>query len=56
MNKLLSFFGLVDARIRASDKDLPVNVDQLKTGGLSIKLQNLTEFLSNSNKSRAPSA
>ena len=25
MNNLLSYFGLVDARIRASEKDLPVN-------------------------------
>ena len=24
MNNLLSYFGLVDAKIRASDKDLPV--------------------------------
>jgi hypothetical protein len=24
MNNLLSYFGLVDARIRGSDKDLPV--------------------------------
>ena len=24
MNNLLSYFGLVDTRIRASDKDLPV--------------------------------
>ena len=25
MNNLLSYFGLVNAKIRASDKDLPVN-------------------------------
>ena len=25
MNNLLSYFGLVDVRINASDKDLPVN-------------------------------
>ena len=24
MNNLLSYFGLIDAKIRASDKDLPV--------------------------------
>ena len=28
MNNLLSFFGLVDARINASDKDLPVQMYQ----------------------------
>ena len=26
MNNLLSYFGLVDARISASDKDLPVQI------------------------------
>ena len=26
MNNLVSYFGLVDARIRASNKDLPVKV------------------------------
>jgi hypothetical protein len=26
MNNLLSCFGLVDAKIRASDKDLPVRI------------------------------
>ena len=26
MNNLLSYCGLIDAKIRASDKDLPVNV------------------------------
>ena len=32
MNNLLSYFGLVDARIRASDKDSPVTLgeDQAK--------------------------
>jgi hypothetical protein len=29
MNNLLSYFGLVDARIRASEKDLPVLTDSL---------------------------
>ena len=30
MNNLLSYCGLVDAKIRASDKDLPVNLRSLK--------------------------
>ena len=29
MNNLSSYFGLVDAKIRASDKDLPVQVQCL---------------------------
>ena len=29
MNNLLSYCGLVDARIRASEKDLPVTFDDL---------------------------
>jgi hypothetical protein len=28
MNNLLSYFGLLDAKIRASDKDLPVQYSQ----------------------------
>ena len=36
MNNLLSYCGLVDARIRASEKDLPVQVKEYtqKTFGL----------------------
>ena len=30
MNNLLSYCGLVDAKIRASDKDLPVTKDKMK--------------------------
>ena len=30
MNNLLSYCGLVDAKIRASDKDLPVQVQSMK--------------------------
>ena len=35
MNKLLSYCGLIDAKIRVSDKDLPVqdrNIEQLAEG------------------------
>ena len=28
MNNLLSYYGLIDARMRASDKDLPVFIDK----------------------------
>ena len=28
MNNLLSYCGLIDAKIRASDKDLPVNTSE----------------------------
>ena len=31
MNNLLSYYGLVDARISASEKDLPVNNNEEKT-------------------------
>ena len=30
MNNLLSYCGLIDAKIRASDKDLPVPTDAMK--------------------------
>ena len=36
MNNLLSYCGLVDARISASEKDLPVHVD-------NIRLKNILE-------------
>ena len=32
MNNLLSYCGLIDAKIRASDKDLPVQTCNLQTG------------------------
>ena len=32
MNNLLSYCGLVDARIRTSDKDLPVNFATIFSG------------------------
>ena len=46
MNNLLSFCGLVDAKIRASDKDLPVNVNfgRLKSNSL-ISLINVETCL-----------
>jgi hypothetical protein len=31
MNNLLSYCGLIDSKIRASDKDLPVNVKTMRT-------------------------
>ena len=31
MNNLLSYYGLVDARISASEKDLPVHNNEEKT-------------------------
>ena len=40
MNKLLSYCGLVDAKIRASDKDLPVKVGQITVcicGALALR-------------------
>ena len=36
MNNLLSYFGLFDAKIRASDKDLPVKVGQNVTKTLGL--------------------
>ena len=40
MNSLLSYFGLVDAKIRASDEDLPVKHGKRSKGytGLDITL------------------
>jgi hypothetical protein len=39
MNNLLSYFGLIDERISASDKDLPVTVsDVADTGAILIKI------------------
>ena len=42
MNNLLSFCGLVDAKIRASDKDLPVNVN---FGRLKSKIHSLISLI-----------
>ena len=36
MKNLLSYCGLVDAKIRASDKDLPVNIIFLSIFGLTF--------------------
>jgi hypothetical protein len=36
MNNLLSYCGLIDAKIRASDKDLPVNKKGSFEFGLSV--------------------
>ena len=38
MNHLLSYCGLVDAKIIASDKDLPVMKDQKNTAGMGISV------------------
>ena len=38
MNNLSSYFGLVDAKIIASDKDLPVMKDQKNTAGMGISV------------------
>ena len=42
MNNLLSYCGLVDAKIRASDKDLPVQNQEMR--GL-LRQNNLNESL-----------
>ena len=39
MNNLLSHFGLVDARISASDKDLPVKENGSYDYGISLSLK-----------------
>ena len=41
MNNLLSYCGLVDAKIRASDKDLPVNkqIEDFSNFGMSKYFQ-----------------
>ena len=38
MNNLSSYFGLVDAKIIASDKDLSVMKDQKNTAGMGISV------------------
>ena len=38
MNNLLSYCGLVDAKISASEKDLPVNGNQMRYTQSSAKL------------------
>ena len=45
MNNLLSYFGLVDPRIRASEKDLPVCNLQFSTEHLKKDSRNLLEIL-----------
>ena len=39
MNHFLSYFGLVDAKIRVSDKDLPVQASVNLTWQLILKLK-----------------
>ena len=41
MNNLLSYFGLVDARISASEKDLPVGVVPANFKTLTVPSQTL---------------
>ena len=41
MNNLLSYYGLIDVRMRASDKDLPVRFSI--TSGLVIILRQLRQ-------------
>ena len=43
MNNLLSYFGLVDTRIRASDKDLPVRA--YEPGRNSAQPKNISAYL-----------
>ena len=38
MDNMLSYYGLVDAKIIASDKDLPVMKDQKNTAGMGISV------------------
>ena len=38
MNNLSSYFGLVDSKIIASDKDLSVMKDQKNTAGMGISV------------------
>ena len=42
MNNLLSYCGLVDAKIRASDKDLPVMVGFIQK--MLVKFSIITEY------------
>ena len=46
MNNLLSYCGLVDAKIRASDKDLPVQM--AKHQPMDQNLKDAVKFLVNS--------
>ena len=39
MNNLSSYCGLVDAKIRASDKDLPVQMEMIKNFSIEMGLQ-----------------
>ena len=41
MNNILSYCGLVDTRISASEKDLPVSAFKLKRSSPCIKKYNL---------------
>ena len=45
MNNLLSYFGLVDAGIRASDKDLPVNANPFSQKGYIYYISNLVQSI-----------
>ena len=38
MNNLLSYYGLVDAKIRASDKDLPIPENSINWEGSQVAL------------------
>ena len=44
MNNLLSYFGLVDAKIKASDKDLPVKVPLSRQNKYNKMNVNTTEY------------
>ena len=43
MNNLSSYCGLVDAKIRASDKDLPIQKKQKETLAFQMKQERLLE-------------
>ena len=43
MNNMLSYCGLVDAKIRASDKDLPIQKKQKETLAFQMKQERLLE-------------
>ena len=48
MNNMSSYYGLVNAKIRASDKDLPVtrNKRRFKIGSSKVGSDSMVEFFS----------
>jgi hypothetical protein len=51
MNNLLSYFGLIDAKIGASDKDLPLTISMnsmIRFGNYLWKLFNIKDIIAES--------